>query len=105
MELRLQEFLEGFLVHFLRSRNFFTCGFIYDEFRLRFLVLYKEYTISLWEATRVAVQNITTVLAVILVESPSNGLVNDFYWEEFIWMLLLKLLKLLLDINILVLVI
>lgn len=67
MELGLQKLLECFLVHLFGGGDFLSSGLIDHELRLGFRVSDKEDTIRLSEAAGVAIENVASILAVILV--------------------------------------
>jgi hypothetical protein len=105
LELWLQELLEGFLIHFIGGRDLLTRGFINDKLWLRLLVLHKENSTSLLEAVRVTIQDIATILTIILVQPPSNSFIGHLNGETLAWVLLLELFEIPLDINVCILVV
>jgi len=105
LELWLEELFQGFFVHFIRCGNFFSSSLIDNKFRFRFFILNEEHTKGFGIAAGIAIKNITSILAVILVQSPPDSLVNYFNRESLTRILCFKVLDFLLDFNLLIFII
>lgn len=105
LKLRFQEFLECLFIHLLCSRYFLTSGFINRKLLRWLLILDIEHTNCLVIGARISIEDIPTVLTVVLVEAPCDRLVDQVHRHPLIWVSCTEFLQLPLDVDILIFII
>ena len=105
LKLRFQEFLECLFIHLFSSRHLLARRLINSKLLLRLLILLIEHTECLVIRARIPIENIPSVLAVVLIQTPRNRLVYQIRRHPLIWVSCVELLQFTFDIDILIFII
>ena len=105
LKLRFQEFLECLFIHLFSSRYLLTSCLINSKLLLRLLILLIEHTKGLVIRARIPIEDIPSVLAVVLIQTPRNRLVYQVRGHPLIWVSCVEFLQFSFDIDILIFII